>query len=72
MMWVVSVFLASYLAACELRAPKPWEFCEPRWNFAAGILVKSPLDWLGKQWQARKREDQVPPPSDPPPSTPAR
>jgi hypothetical protein len=71
MMWVVSAFLASYLAACELRAPKPWEFCEPRWNFAAGILVKSPLDWLGKQWQARKREDQAPPPSDPPPSTPA-
>jgi hypothetical protein len=66
MMWVVSAFLASYLAACELRAPKPWEFCEPRWNFAAGILVKSPLDWLERQLQAHKREEEAPPPSDPP------
>jgi hypothetical protein len=71
MMWVVSGFLASYLAACELRAPKPWEFCEPRWNFAAGILVKSPLDWLERKLQALKREDEAPPPSDPPPSPPA-
>jgi hypothetical protein len=66
MMWLVGGFLSAYLAACELRAPKPWEFCEPRWNFAAGILVKSPLDFLEKWLQTRKREDGVPPPGDPP------
>lgn len=66
MMWLVGGFLASYLAACELRAPKPWEFCEPRWTFAGGILVKSPIDWLERQIQPRKREDEAPPPGDPP------
>jgi hypothetical protein len=65
-MWLVGGFLASYLAACELRAPKPWEFCEPRWTFAAGILVKSPIDWLERQIKPRKREDEGPPPGDPP------
>ena len=66
MTWLVGGFLASYLAACELRAPKPWEFCESRWTFAGGILVKSPIDWLERQIQPRKREDEAPPPGDPP------
>jgi hypothetical protein len=66
MMWVVSGFLASYLAVCEVRAPTPWEMCDKRWNFAAGVFCPSPLVELAKQMQARKRDDWAPPPGDPP------